>query len=146
FTKVSDRPDDYFWNYGTGNHVTSYQWLISRDGSSTYGAANGVQLAGPKGFLNKITRPFTNSFSIANTEMVTDIIISTPNGNLSDTFMGVTTTIPEVIAAGGMNANHMKGRTAAGANILFMDGHVEWRNLRQMSVPAWGSWSQSRWN
>jgi prepilin-type N-terminal cleavage/methylation domain-containing protein/prepilin-type processing-associated H-X9-DG protein len=146
FTRVVDRPDDYFWNYGNNNHVTSYQWIISRDGSQTYGAANGVQLIVPKGFLNKITRPFTNSFSVANTEMVTDIIISTGNGTLSDTFVGVTSAMPEVQASGGMNGNHMAKKLPAGSDILFMDGHVEWRRFRDMNNPAWGVWSGGRFN
>jgi prepilin-type N-terminal cleavage/methylation domain-containing protein len=145
FAKIVDQADDYFWNYGTGNHVTSYQWIISRDGSTGYGAGNGVALATGRGYLNKITIPFTNSLTIANTEMVTDIIISSGAGTLTDTFKGVSSNMSE-LSATGMNSNHMKKTTAAGANILFMDCHIEWRNLREMHQPAWGSWSNNRWN
>ena len=57
----------------------------------------------------------------------------------------IKTLLPE-LAATGMNSNHMKKSIAGGANILFMDIHVEWRNIRDMHTPAWGSWSNSRWN
>jgi prepilin-type N-terminal cleavage/methylation domain-containing protein/prepilin-type processing-associated H-X9-DG protein len=148
FTKIVDQADDYFWDYGTANHVTSFQWLISRDGTSGYGASggNGAQLTIPKGFLNKITRPFTNTFSVSTTEMVTDLVPSTGTGTRSDSFVGVSSTIPPVNAAGGMNSNHMKKSLPAGADILFMDGHVEFRNFRDMNNNAWSMWTNTRYN
>jgi prepilin-type N-terminal cleavage/methylation domain-containing protein len=70
---------NYWWDYvGTGSdthRVTSYQWIISRDGIlGEYGtSSSAVKLSPPKGYLNKITTVFSNAYNIANTEMVTDV-------------------------------------------------------------------------
>jgi len=149
---------DFWWNYAsgaTGHRVTSYQWMISRDGSHYYTAnpfgsptggssGSGAQLALPKGYLNKINTPFTNSFMLAGTEMVSDIVVSEGAGVPTDKWVSVFSTNPTEFANGGLNSNHMNGKIAAGGNVLFMDVHVEWRNLRAMT--AWGSWSNNRWN
>ena len=85
---LSSQNQDYWWFYtGTGSsdhRVTAYQWITSRDGiagryggaSPPPGAATGVALSAPKGYLNKITTPYTNTYTVANTEMVTDVMIS----------------------------------------------------------------------
>jgi hypothetical protein len=83
---------------------------------------------------------WTNSVKISDSEMVTDIIISTPNGT-GYTFEGVFNNS----AAGlpyGMNSSHMGSATPAGANILFQDIHVDWRNFR--NAQQWLNWTSSR--
>jgi prepilin-type processing-associated H-X9-DG protein len=35
-----------------------------------------------------------------------------------------------------MNSSHMGRGTPAGGNVLFMDGHVEWRKFVNMQDPA----------
>lgn len=144
---------NYWWDYaGTGgdtHRVTSYQWLISRDGKAgNFGSSSStaVTLSAPKGFLNKISTPYTNNYNLANTEMVTDVVISQGNfvagmsgaNPTGQTFLDVTSSNPQELPK-GYNANHMKGNIPAGGNILFMDCHVEWRNFNQMQM--WGQWS-----
>jgi prepilin-type N-terminal cleavage/methylation domain-containing protein/prepilin-type processing-associated H-X9-DG protein len=136
FTTVQDVA--FWWDYTSGHRVTSYQFILSRDGGQT---GYPTTLTGPKGFLVKITQPFTNLFSVATTEMVTDVVPSEGAGTLSDKFVGVYTSNPTELPK-GYNASHMAGRMPAGGNILFMDNHVEWRKFRQMQ--CWGNWSNNR--
>ena len=148
---------NYWWDYiGTGsdNHrVTSYQWIISRDGKlGNYGSStSAVKLSPPKGYLNKITTQYTNSYNLANTEMVTDAVISqgtftagmsgmNPTGN---SFVSVSSTNPQELPQ-GYTSNHMNKNTPAGGNILFMDCHVEWRTFRAMQM--WGQWTSGGGN
>ena len=136
FTTVQDT--SFWWDYSSGHRVTSYQFIISRDGGQT---GYPTTLTPPKGFLVKMTVPYTNLYTIANTELVTDVIPSEGPGNLSDKFVGVYTSNPAEVPK-GYNASHMAGTVPAGGNILFMDNHVEWRKFRQMQ--CWGNWSNNR--
>jgi prepilin-type N-terminal cleavage/methylation domain-containing protein/prepilin-type processing-associated H-X9-DG protein len=136
FTTVQDV--SFWWDYMSGHRVTSYQFIISRDGTQT---GYPTTLRSPKGFLVKMTTPYTNLFTLSNTEMVTDVAPSEGTGALSDKFVGVYTSNPAELPK-GYNASHMAGRVPAGGNILFMDNHVEWRKFRQMQ--CWGDWSNSR--
>jgi prepilin-type N-terminal cleavage/methylation domain-containing protein/prepilin-type processing-associated H-X9-DG protein len=143
---------DYWWFYtGTGSsdhRVTAYQWIGSRDGTlGKYSATHaGVALSDPKGYLNKINRPYTNTFTPAVTELVTDVVISQgPNSgpisganSTGQTFLGVTSTNPSELP-GGYNSSHMSKNIPGGGNIMFMDCHVEWRRFRDMQM--WGKWS-----
>jgi hypothetical protein len=143
---------DYWWNYngGTGYfRVTSYQWLLSRDGTQTYGVKlvappTGIASDPQRGYLLKITQTFTNSLTLSDSEMVTDVIISEGGGLLTDKFNGVYTVNPTELPK-GLNSSHMAGTKPAGGNSLFQDNHVSWRNFK--NTKAWGQWSGgvTRW-
>jgi prepilin-type N-terminal cleavage/methylation domain-containing protein/prepilin-type processing-associated H-X9-DG protein len=140
---------DYWWYYtGTGgsdHRVTGYQWIISRDG--TFGkyssTKSGTTLTNPRGYLAKITQPYTNMLSVATTEMVTDVVPSEDGGTgrNAQKFINVTSTNPTELPS-GYRASHMAKSIPAGGNILFMDGHVEWRRFQDMQM--WGQWSNGR--
>ena len=136
FTTVQDTA--FWWDYMSGHRVTSYQFIISRDGGQT---GYPTTLRAPKGFLVKLTVPYTNLYSLATTELVTDCVPSEGSGTLNDKFVNVYTSNPAELPR-GYNASHMGGNLPAGGNILFMDNHVEWRKFRQMQ--CWGDWSNSR--
>jgi prepilin-type N-terminal cleavage/methylation domain-containing protein/prepilin-type processing-associated H-X9-DG protein len=137
FTTVQD--DAFWWNYSSGHRVTSYQFILVRDLKNP--TSYPTSLTGPKGFLTKITVPYTNSYNLGNTEMVTDVTPSEGTGNLSDKFIDVYTSNPTELPR-GYNASHMGKKLPAGSNILFMDNHVEWRRFQDMQ--CWGHWSNSR--
>jgi prepilin-type N-terminal cleavage/methylation domain-containing protein len=145
FTTVRD--NDFWWNYPNGSRVTSYQWILSRDGTQTYSTKivtppTGLGGLAQKGFLVKMGGVFTNYYTIADTELVTDVTISEGSGNLSDKFNGVYTVNPTELPR-GYNSSHMSQRVPAGGNMLFMDQHVGWRQFREMK--AWGQWTNNRW-
>ena len=146
FTTVRD--NDFWWNYSSGCRVTSYQWIISRDGTQNYSTKlvappTGLGGLGPKGFIVKLGRPFTNSYTPTDTELVTDVVVSEGAGKTTDKFKQVYTVNPTELPA-GYNSSHMAKNLPNGGNILLMDGHVDWRRFRDMK--AWGQWSNNRWN
>jgi prepilin-type N-terminal cleavage/methylation domain-containing protein len=146
FTSVRD--NDFWWNYSSGHRVTSYQWIISRDGTQNYGAKivtppTGLGGLAQKGFIVKMGVVFTNFYTIADTELVTDVTVSEGSGLLTDKFVGVNTVNPTELPK-GYNSSHMARITPAGGNILFMDQHVGWRRFQDMK--GWGQWSNNRWN
>jgi prepilin-type N-terminal cleavage/methylation domain-containing protein len=146
FTTVHD--NDFWWDYSNGSRVTSYQWIISRDGTQTYSTKivpppTGLGGLGQKGFIVKMGRPFTNTYTATDTELVTDIVVSEGAGKTTDKFKQVYTVNPTELP-NGYNSSHMAKNLPGGGNILFMDEHVDWRRFRDMK--AWGQWSNSRWN
>ncbi|MDB6017160.1 MAG: type secretion system protein [Pedosphaera sp.] len=147
FTTVQE--NDFWWNY-PNQRVTSYQWVISRDGTQNYttqivAPPTGLGGLAQKGYIIKMTQVFTNFYTPASTELVTDIVVSEGSGILSDKFTGVYTVNLAAIPK-GYNSSHMSGKSPAGGNILMMDQHVSWRKFRDMK--AWGYWpgGVNRWN
>jgi prepilin-type N-terminal cleavage/methylation domain-containing protein len=145
FTAVRD--SDYWWNYSGGHRVTSYQWLMSRDGTQNYSARlvappTGLNGEPQRGFLLRMGVPFAKGMNVANTELVTDVTVSQGGGQPTDKFTGVYTVNPGELP-NGFNSSHMKRSTPAGGNVLFMDQHVSWRNFDEMK--AWCQWSNGRW-
>ena len=150
---LTTQNQDYWWFYtgtGTSDHrVTGYQWIISRDGTpGKYSTSSaGTTLSNPKGYLTKITQPYTNAFLPATAELVTDVVISSGSWSGPTTspntqqWRAVVSTNPAELP-GGYNASHMGKNLPAGGDILFMDGHVEWRRFQAMQL--WGQWSNSR--
>ena len=111
---------DDLWNYKSGYCVTGYFWMITRIGtqSNRYWYPT---IYPPKQYHSNIR--VTNGESV---EIAADAVISV-NGR----FTGVW---------GGWEfpgrSNHLRydKDVAAGGNILFLDGHVQWRDLSQMSI------------
>ena len=150
---LNSRNQDYWWFYtGTGSsdhRVTGYQWMLSRDG--TFGkynqAGGGTTLVAPKGYVTKITQSFTNMFTPAQTELVSDVVVSSgPQSGpgtspTTQQFLGVVSTNPTELP-NGYQSNHMKKSVPAGGMIMYMDSHAEWRGFNAMQM--WGQWSNSR--
>ena len=145
FTAVRD--SEYWWEYRGGHRVTSYQWLMSRDGTQNYSA----QLVTPPGGLNgkpgrkfllRMGTPEVRGLTVASTELVTDVTVSEGGGRPTDAFTGVNTANPGELP-NGFNSSHMSRSSPAGGNILFMDLRVDWRTFNDMN--AWCQWSNNRW-
>jgi prepilin-type N-terminal cleavage/methylation domain-containing protein len=135
--KATVKNIDDWWDFPSGYRVTAYQWLFKRNDSS-----KPAPLILPKGYLTKLTRTFTNSFSVAETELVTDVVVSEGRGTSADKFTRVFTSNPQIIP-NGFNTSHMSGRTPSGGNNMFQDGHVAWRKFSQMKY--WLVWSNARY-
>jgi prepilin-type N-terminal cleavage/methylation domain-containing protein len=125
---------DDWWFFGT-YRVTGYQWLFRRNSQFTP-----TPLIPPHVYLTKTTQTYSNGVSFAESELVTDIVVSegTPP-NLK--FRNVITSNP-TIAPNGFNTSHMAKHVPAGALILFQDGHTSWRKYSAMQV--WLEWSLDR--
>jgi prepilin-type N-terminal cleavage/methylation domain-containing protein/prepilin-type processing-associated H-X9-DG protein len=119
YYKASGNQADRWWNYSGGTYrVTSYSWLIKREGPGPLSPTSG------KAYQTMLT--VTNSSDV---ELVADCVISEfPDTN---NFTRITSTSGIVPFH---TTSHLKGNRAAGGNILFADGHVAWRNIREMKV------------
>jgi hypothetical protein len=132
---------------GTEHRATGYSWLISRNGTKVYNSAGGsgatFNTALPaRTYLNKLNVTYNSSVALSDSEMITDIIISSPNGKTSDIFVGVYDDSGTAALPYGMNSSHMAGRTPSGENVLFQDIHVDWRKFQ--NVQPWLIWSNGR--
>src|SRR5581483_1035809 len=96
--------------------------------------------------LNKITQPFDQSQKTATTELVYDITISKGTGmrsNPNEQYLGIDSSV--ALLNGKMNSSHMAKSLPAGGNILYMDGHADWRKFTDMHDPAWMQWQNVKY-
>lgn len=147
----SDMREDLnkFWEYGSttsgstttpGICVTSYIWLIKRatgdlSKSSTtltyLPAAPSPPTPDPLAPFRKLRTGFDQPRA-AELELLADMVVSRDSAS-NRKFAGV-----GAAKYGKVSTNHMlrSANKAAGANILFMDGRVEWRGWREPPTPA----------
>lgn len=109
---------DRWWNFGGNGVVISYACLIQREGPRA------SDMRAPKYFISKLT--VTN---VTEAELFTDVVIS--EAPQTNEFTRITST-------SGITpfhtTSHLQGKRPAGGNILFADGHVTWRNFRNMQL------------
>jgi prepilin-type processing-associated H-X9-DG protein len=131
---------DGLWNYPSGKPdessfhcATGYQFLMRRPT-----AVNMPPLEFQRKFLTSINDSITLVYpaprntvvrtSSADIEMVTDMVNSKGTGT-SENFFGT---------RGGFKdahpTSHMTKNKPSGGNVLFLDGHVIWRNFSEMEV------------
>jgi prepilin-type N-terminal cleavage/methylation domain-containing protein/prepilin-type processing-associated H-X9-DG protein len=126
--------EDRLWNFTAGYCVTGYWWTMRRGYSVQLltGLNSPGDVLGPwtgpaaePAFRRKL-RTGTDQPRAAELEVVTDATISQGPAN-NRRFSGISGGWP------GHRSNHLmsNGKTAAGTNILFLDGRVEWRTWKE---------------
>ena len=136
---TSVQPQDFWWYYHSGYHVTSYYWVFKRNSTTSPDPAGFVP---PEGFISKLSVAYTNVSPLAESEMVADIDVSQGAGTSADKFTGVYTDNPTELPK-GFNSSHMgNSKSPSGGNMLFQDSHISWRNFRFMQVRY--KWTNSR--
>ena len=117
YYKTSSKQADLWWSYSGGTYrVTSYSWLLKRDGPAP--------LLTGKEFLSRLI--VTNASEV---EVVADCVISEyPDTNNFTRIVSTSGIVPF------HTSSHLNGTRAAGGNILFADSHVAWRNFRDMKL------------
>lgn len=104
------------WNWSSQYRLTGYIWLFESDmGAVPRHYVIKSLLTLPEGSTNQ---------SLSETEMVVDVVLTSTSR--TNQFIKVPGPV------GLWNTSHMNGSTAAGANIVFMDGHASWRPFKQM--------------
>ncbi|HTY85889.1 MAG TPA: prepilin-type N-terminal cleavage/methylation domain-containing protein [Candidatus Acidoferrum sp.] len=132
-----DFNSDYAWNFGVysylgtpgyatgtpngGFRITGYVYLLPGAGMNAGGTPEA-----PYWKTNTVGMP--GQLSPADAEMVVDVIVQDPT---THSWAGVTTVggLPKDVT---QRTSHLNGAEPAGANILFIDGHAEWRQYRNM--------------
>jgi prepilin-type processing-associated H-X9-DG protein len=146
---------DGLWNFPTGDPATAvhsatgYQWLFARPGQPPVGTPN---MMPP--FLPAIGRKYVKSImdtqtvkypedpatrtitSSAEIELASDMVNSTgAPGSATENFNNPKGGFQINGTAVGHRTSHMgKGQKPAGGNVLFLDGHVDWRNFAAMHM------------
>ncbi len=110
FTTSATAPQPYI--------VTGYIWLFPNSRADAALPSFST--------VTKTTTPRPD-YSVSTTEVITDATIFL-NGLGGRNYVNIA-------AAGGskVNSAHMERSTPAGGNIMFLDGHVEWRKFLQMT-------------
>jgi prepilin-type N-terminal cleavage/methylation domain-containing protein/prepilin-type processing-associated H-X9-DG protein len=111
-----------WWNFNANRRIVGFGFLIQRnsDASGTPDTTM-INSMSPGGeFLKRLT-----STNPVNKELVVEAVPADPAGN------GETFNISTSNVQGGFHKpGHMNKNKGAGANILFVDGHVSWRQFR----------------
>jgi prepilin-type processing-associated H-X9-DG protein len=119
--KENGTPDA--WNAFAKYAVTGYIWFFP----NAPGMA-GNPIIGGMNMVTKTTRG-RGGASVSQTELIVDAVISQQGG------IGGDRVYEGISAAGGSKckAAHLRNRRPAGGNILFLDGHIEWRKFEGMT-------------
>lgn len=106
------------WNWSPSYRLTGYLWLFESDlGAVPKQFAVKTLVALPEGSTNN---------SVSETEIVLDAVMS------SITRTNQFAKVQPPNGTGPWNTSHLDGSRAAGGNLLFMDGHSQWRPFKQM--------------
>jgi prepilin-type processing-associated H-X9-DG protein len=144
---------DGLWNYPTGNPTTAmhsatgYQWLFARPGPPPivmppFLTTQGTSRKYLKSIVDTQTvryptdtqaRTITSSGEI---ELASDMVNSTgAPGSATENFNSPKGGFQINGTAVGHRTSHMgKGQKPAGGNVMFLDGHVEWRDFSAMHL------------
>ena len=124
--------DDQLWNYqGPGGWtVSGYFWLMQRQGGGGLSNPAFFIMNYPPGSPDEMIRlrKRVDAPRAAETELVTDANLSNgvpPNRRFAGIYGGWP----------GHRSNHIKeGWRGVGGNVLFLDGHVAWRDISSMKI------------
>jgi prepilin-type N-terminal cleavage/methylation domain-containing protein len=131
---------NFFWNHGNNTapytaegtfKSVGYYFMIKRnDNKHTTNPHLNTNPARPRIFLTKTTT-MSPGLNVANTEVVTDVTVST-GPTTSSSFRNVPSSAPTTILPNGFSSSHMGRTLPIGGNILFQDAHAEWRKFMDM--------------
>jgi len=119
----NDQNDDWLWNYNGGYCVSGYMWMMKRPTASI------PALKATKKWLTVVTEK-----NPATVELAADPTIS-QNGSFVNIKGGWT---------GIHSTAHTRRNKPVGGNILFLDGHVAWRDFGEMKTWC-DSWGVLQW-
>ena len=140
--------------------VVGYWMLLMRnDPSSPPGVGSGTPYINDPSFLiTKLSSPLTvvsngvsTKISFSRATMAADVVLSVANGTQADHFSGIAADlsnvgwdiVPPFSTYNSSHLNSSLSSAAAGANTLFQDNHVEWKNLNTLTSFAWKTTSGS---
>jgi len=137
---------DWWWYYGatgpfTDNNNGKYKTLslfvmfARDDGTSNPTTPNNS--ARPRRLVKKTTESFNDlGLGISDVEVVSDVIVSATKSKTGpwSVATGTSANVPH-LRNGQYGSGHMSGKDPAGANVLFLDNHAEFRSLK--NIPTW---------
>ena len=121
FASVKDI--DLWWNFRSGYTVTAYAWLIKRN---PFFRGPQPLYGGPRGLDPKFLYERINDGEPSSAEIVVDCVIS-ENGN---NFTRIRSGVIDHHSTSHLKTDNLPG----GGNILFLDGHTQWRDFGLMKI------------
>jgi len=121
-----------WWDYTSTHRITGYASMI-KHGYSDGKMTNGLSaVTSAKVFLEKASGSDSKT-NVSATEIIFDATISANNTT------NASSATWQVVSGTGIVANqypaHLEGaKLPYGGNILFLDGHLQWRNIRDMKI------------
>ena len=124
--------NDNHWTWDPGFHLTGYVWLLASDRSPPRPVPDQFVVTS----LVTLPRWATNGEALVEILIVGDVVMSQVPPNTSQY-----TGIAAQNGTGPWSTSHLNNNQPAGGNLLFIDGHTQWRPFRQMSMryQVWGS-------
>jgi len=145
---------NYWWNFNSPTPDTSegaykstgYYWMLKRNDAANPNKPNmNPNPNKPRVLLERDSKP-APTLTLASTELITDIIISSGSGNRNtDNFKNVPSSQPASVLPNGFSTSHMKGNGPAGGQVLFQDYHVDWRRWPDVDWVTYDSQSRYEW-
>lgn len=127
---VKDKdPIASFWQPRGDRRIIAYAWLGKR-GPTRPDYLNAREPIYRKPYCTKVTMK-----NASDTELCTDAIpsVGTTVDGSTDEFWNIPSTI--LTGSGEFHrAGHMRGRKPLGGNLLFLDGHTDWRSFAEMHI------------
>lgn len=117
---------DTLWGFGTTYHVTGYLFMFGPDKLSM------MVLNAPKTWKVRLTDAAGRNPD--DTELIADVTLSYPNAARFDgiaRYYDVDRPRGDIIS---YTSAHLRDTRPQGGNVLFMDGHVDWRPFADMRV------------
>jgi prepilin-type N-terminal cleavage/methylation domain-containing protein/prepilin-type processing-associated H-X9-DG protein len=157
---------DFWWFYGAplnaANQATAfgaystqtYFWMFDRGDTymmlhttrPVYSDNGGVANANYRRQLIKKLSVANTNLTIATTELAADTTVSEGNNRTTAKFVNVYSAASGSVIGGlqflGYSSSHVQGSVPSGGNILFLDGHADWRHFSQMDWVV--GWSNNR--
>jgi prepilin-type N-terminal cleavage/methylation domain-containing protein len=113
-----------WWEFNANRRIVGYAFLIERQGTVLGSLGGNPQMASGLTKGGMFLRKTTSVKNPSNAELVADASLSDPTGD----FRGVPSSN---VANGGLQKSaHMGKGDVSGGNILFLEGHVNWRPFR----------------
>jgi prepilin-type N-terminal cleavage/methylation domain-containing protein/prepilin-type processing-associated H-X9-DG protein len=113
---------DSNWNWSPNSYrLTGYLWLFENN-------LNAVPKQYVVRSLSSLPETTTTNISFSDIVLVPDVVITGTGGR--------TNVFAKIIADNGTgpwSTSHLEGKRAGGGNILFVDGHVQWKSFQRMT-------------
>jgi len=139
---------DWWWYYNasapyTANNDGDYKtlsvfvMLARNDPAHASNPTAPNNSARPRKLVKKVTDSFNDiGLGVSDVEIVSDVIVSSTTARTGPWFVttGTAANIPH-LRNGQYGSGHMAGKEPAGANVLSLDNHAEFRSLKK--IPTW---------
>lgn len=111
-----------WWNFNANRRIVGFAFMLERQGTVLGSLGGDPQMAAGMTKGGAFLRKTTNSKPVS-AELVADATLSDATGDFHGVASG------NVANGGYQRSAHLEKNVVSGANVLMLDGHVEWRRF-----------------